>query len=192
MSLGSEILPSNGVEFCDFPLRTDLDLDLDLVSFNDLSIVEGWTDALRVEAIKEIVLYVEKDLVVGIELVYLLRDNNPGPPRIINSPRITHGKKTKDYTKIVVAAEERMIAAFVGVADNKIKSLRFTKTNPKDGTVKTDGYPPGSAAVQDCKSYAAFGEISAFRGTKIRGDEGRLVTLGVQTRYLGVPVKTST
>lgn len=37
--MADPLLPSTGVEFCDFPLRTKDDLDL--VPFNDLSIGES-------------------------------------------------------------------------------------------------------------------------------------------------------
>ncbi|KAF8555877.1 hypothetical protein OG21DRAFT_1507244 [Imleria badia] len=173
----STIVASKGVEFSDFHICEDIALNL--VPFNDLSIVAGWSNTLHVMGIKEIVLYNEEDIVVGVELVYVLSNQN-------NSPRIVHGKKTKFPTTIQVAEKERIIAAFVGVDDNKIKSLRFTKTNLDDGNVTTEGY---TSTAPNLIYSAAFGEISAFRGTQIRGDEGRLVTLGVQTRHLGPPVK---
>ncbi|KAN0088276.1 hypothetical protein V8E55_005333 [Tylopilus felleus] len=172
----AELLKSKGVGFSDFPLNEDPELDL--VAFNDLSLVDGWTFTLRVEGILEIVLYKEDDTVVGVELVYLMSNAE-------DSPRIVHGHKTDTPTKISVSEKERIVAAFVGIdeSENKMKSLRFTKSNIDDGSVSTEGIvAPGSGNL---KYSAAFGEISAFRGTKVRGDGGRLVTLGVQTRFYG-------
>lgn len=41
----------------------------------------------------------------------------------------------------IILEKERIVAAFVGIdeSENKMKSLRFTKSNIDDGSVSTEG-----------------------------------------------------
>ncbi|KAN0088273.1 hypothetical protein V8E55_005330 [Tylopilus felleus] len=170
------IAKTEGIEVSDtvpdsVPPGGDQDLDHHIV-FNDLEIVGGLPSSLNVVGISKIEIYNVQDAeqgnhVVGIQTIYKLDGGTLSPP-------VVHGRKTQHLTTIGVDSEQRIIAAFVGVTEGdstkKIQALRFTTTNLKTGAVETKGYAPTSPTAYTYS--AAFGDVVAFQGSKLRGAEG--------------------